>query len=270
MKVIGKTALVTGSSRGIGKGIAIKLAEKGVSKICINYLKNTDDANDTLAKVKAAGGDGFICQADVSRPEEISKMFGQIKEKFGSLDIMVSNARSELGSFYEPALDIPLEKFESAFDEQSRAYHLCVRESVKLMSNGGRIIGITYAPSARTGSWAPWVAMGAAKAAMESLTRYYAVALGTKGITVNNLSPGVIDDSVVSRLPEEVFGAIKQWHASGWTPMRRLGTPADCGNVVALLCTEEAGFVTGQTLYVDGGAGIMDSLAPLPIQGSGE
>jgi NAD(P)-dependent dehydrogenase (short-subunit alcohol dehydrogenase family) len=109
--------------------------------------------------------------------------------------------------------------------------------------------------------------MGSAKAAMESLVRYYAVALAQRGITVNAVSPGATDDSVLNRLPAEVFTMIKDWHEAGWTPMRRLGTPEDIGNAVSLFCTQEASFITGQILHADGGASIMDPVYPLAIQG---
>jgi NAD(P)-dependent dehydrogenase (short-subunit alcohol dehydrogenase family) len=265
-----KSALITGASRGIGRGIALKLAENGAAKICINYLSNESEANHTLTKVRELGADGFVCRADVNDPAQIAGMYERIRQEFGTLDVMVSNARIDLGTgFYQSPLDIPLEKFELAFDSQVRAFHLLVREMVPLLpaSGGGRIIAISYSPSGRTGSWQPWCAMGAAKAALDALSRYYAVALASRGVTVNVVSPGATDDSVLSRLPSEVFGAIRQWHESGWTPMRRMGTPADVGNAVAMLCTEEASFVTGQTVHVDGGASIMDPVFPLAIQG---
>jgi enoyl-[acyl-carrier-protein] reductase (NADH) len=109
--------------------------------------------------------------------------------------------------------------------------------------------------------------MGSAKAAKEALARYFAVALAQKGITVNIISPGACDDSVLSGLPPQVFQMIKDWHESGWTPMRRLGVPADVGNAVVLLCTDQASFITGQLLYVDGGASAMEPVFPLAIQG---
>ena len=101
---------------------------------------------------------------------------------------------------------------------------------------------------------------------MESLCRYFAVALGKRGITVNAISPGWVDDSVLNTLPPAVQKTIKDWHEEGWTPMRRLGTPADIGNAVALLCSEEAAWITGQTIAVDGGSSLMDPVAPLEIQ----
>ena len=119
--------------------------------------------------------------------------------------------------------------------------------------------------------------MGAAKAALEALVRYFAVALGPRRITVNSVSPGgvlgapnAVEGGVLRALPPEVQDAIQAWHEGGWTPMRRLATPEDIGNAVALLCTEEAGFITGQVLRVDGGASIMDPVFPLDIQQGGE
>jgi enoyl-[acyl-carrier protein] reductase III len=116
--------------------------------------------------------------------------------------------------------------------------------------------------------------MGAAKAALEALVRYFAVALGPRGIMVNNVSPGAVfgphntvDGGVLRTLPDGIQNAIRAWHERGWTPMRRLATPEDIGNAVMPLCREEAGFITSQTLYVDGGASIIDSNCQLEIQG---
>ena len=258
-------ALVTGSSRGIGRGIALKLAERGV-KTAIHYYTQEEPARETLAKVREYGSDGFLVQADVSRPEEIQRMFEKVEREFGSLDVLVSNARPELAAFYQRPMELTLEQWRMAIDSQAQAFLLEAQTAARLMPDGGRIIAISYSPSGHTGSWQPWVAMGAAKAAMDALVRYFAVALGPRGITVNVVSPGATEDSVVGRLPTEVFQAIKTWHESDWTPLGRAGTPADVGNAVRLLCMDEASFITGQTLYVDGGASIMDSVFPLEIQ----
>jgi len=265
MPLQGKHALVTGSSRGIGRGIALKLAERGVN-IAVHYHTQAEAANETLAQVRARGAKGCVIQADVTRPEHIQRMFDEVQREFGGLDILVSNARPELAAFYRPPMDLSVDHLRAAFDSQAQAFLLGTQAAAKLMPDGGRIIAISYSPSARTGSWQPWVAMGAAKAALDALVRYFAVALGRRGITVNVISPGATDDSVVSRLPAEVFQAIKAWHESGWTPMRRVGTPSDIGNAVMLLCMDEASFITGQTVHVDGGASIMDSVFPLNIQ----
>ena len=261
-----KHALITGGSRGIGRGIALKLAEDGVN-VAINYVQNKSAATDTLAQVRERGADGFIVQADVSRPDSIKEMLGKVESEFTTLDIFVSNARPELPAFYSPPLDITLEQWDMAMDSQAKAFLVGTRESLRLMPDGGRVIAISYSPSGRTGSWQPWVGMGAAKAAMDSLARYFAVALGKRGITVNIVSPGATEDSVLSGLPSEVFQAIKDWHESGWTPMGRMGTPEDIGNAVSLLCMNKANFITGQTIHVDGGGSIMDTAFPPAIQG---
>jgi enoyl-[acyl-carrier protein] reductase III len=163
-------------------------------------------------------------------------------------------------------MEITLDKWDTAFDSQPKAFLVGVREAARLMREGGRIIAMSYAPGGRFGSWQPWVAMGAAKAAMEVLTRYFAVALASRGITVNTISPGWVEDSVLNSLPVAVQDTIREWHKSGWTPMGRIGTPADIGNAVALLCSKEAGWITGQLIDVDGGASLMNSHIPLDIQ----
>jgi len=272
MSLNGKHALITGSSRGIGRGIALKLAASGV-KVAVHYYQNEAAAIDTLAQVRKRGADGFVVQADVSRPEQITHMFRKVQGEFGKLDIFVSNARPDLPGFYQRPLDITLEQWHMALDSQARAFLLGAQESARVMPDGGRILAITYTPGGRTGSWQPWVAMGAAKAAMESLVRYFAVALALRGITVNGISPGgvfgppnVVEGGVLRVLPQEIQEAIRVWHEGGWTPMGRLGTPEDVGNAVMLLCMDEASFITGQILHVDGGGSIMDTVFPLDIQ----
>jgi len=130
------------------------------------------------------------------------------------------------------------------------------------MGDGGRIFAITYATGSRTGGLQPWVGMGSAKAAVESLVRYFAVAVAKRGITVNAISPGWTEDSVLNTLPEQAQQLIRNWHVRGWTPMGRLGTPEDVGNVIALFCSEKAQWITGQVIYADGGASLMNSEVP--------
>ncbi len=266
MSFQGKKALITGGSRGIGRGIALKLAAGG-AQVAIHYYQNKDAAQATLEKVHALGSNGFLVQADVRRTEEVLRLFQQVRSEFGSLDIFVSNARPEASTFYEAPMDITLEKWDAAMDSQAKAFLVGVREAAPLMSNGGRIIAISFAPGGRFGSWQPWVAMGAAKAALEVLVRYFAVALARRGITVNTISPGWVEDSVFNSLPEAFQTGVREWQERGWTPMGRLGTPADIGNAVALICSEESSWITGQLIDVDGGASLVDAHLPLEFQG---
>src|SRR5213594_645756 len=222
MSLKGKYALITGSSRGIGRAIALKLAEGG-AKIGVHYYKNIDAANDTLAKVRERRSDGFIVQADVNRTDDIRGMMDHVKSEFGKLDIFVSNARPEIPEFYKPPMEIRVEQWQQAINSQATAFLLGAQLAAPLMGRGGRIIAITHSPGARSGSWQPWVGMGSAKAAMESLVRYFAVALARRGITVNSLSPGWTENSVLNTLPPQAQELIRNWHGRGWTPMGRLG-----------------------------------------------
>jgi NAD(P)-dependent dehydrogenase (short-subunit alcohol dehydrogenase family) len=263
-----RTALITGSSRGIGRGIALKLAEAGVERIAVNYLENDRAAEETARLLKDRGAETLLIKADVGDVHQLKAMFAKVREAWDSLDIYVSNARASVETgFYAPPMEISLEQWHATLDTQATEFLVACREAVRIMGKNGRIVAITYAPGSVKGSWQPWVAMGSAKAAKESLVRYFAVALAQRGITVNSISPGACDDSVLSGLPPEVFNLIKEWHESGWTPMRRLGLPADVGNAVVLICTDQAGFITGQTIYVDGGASAVMADFPLAIQG---
>jgi NAD(P)-dependent dehydrogenase (short-subunit alcohol dehydrogenase family) len=261
----GKLALITGSSRGIGRGIALKLAENGV-KIAVHYYQNEQAANDTLAAIRKRGSDGIVVQADVSHPDQICAMLGKVKAEFGKLDIFVSNARPEMAAFFQPPMEITLEQWDMAFDSQAKAFLVAVREVATFMGEGGRIFAITYAEGSRTGSLQPWVGMGSAKAALETLVRYFAVTLAKRGITVNAISPGWTEDSVLNKLPTQAQDLMRKWHARGWTPMGRLGTPEDIGKVVTLFCSEQAGWITGQVIYADGGASLMNPEVPTEIQ----
>ncbi|NOT60447.1 MAG: SDR family oxidoreductase [Acidobacteria bacterium] len=261
----GKFALVTGGSRGIGRGIALKLAEKGAA-VAINYIQDEAAALDTLAKVQERGAEGFIVRADVSQPDEIASMVSQVREKFGALDIFVNNALGNLLGFMSPPMQVTLEQWDEAFHSQARAFFVGVREVADLMRDDGRIVTISYWPGSHLGGFLPYFAMGSNKAALEAMCRYYAVALAPRGITVNAICAGITDDSIVNRLPQEAQEAMLSWLRSGWTPMGRPGTPTDIGGAVATLCAEDAGWITGQTIVADGGASLMSPEVPLDFQ----
>src|SRR5882672_3621927 len=125
-------ALITGGSRGIGRGIVLKLAENGV-KVGVHYYRNESAAKDTLAEVRKRGSDGFLVQANVCQPEEITRMFAEVKAQFGKLEIFVSNARPEAAEFFQPPMEITLKQWDAAFDSQAKAFLIAVREASALM-----------------------------------------------------------------------------------------------------------------------------------------
>ena len=159
MSLKGKHALVTGGSRGIGRGIALKLAESG-ARVAVHYYVNEAAAKETLERVRKHGADGFIVQADVSRVDDVRRIFAEVKQRFGTLDVFVANARPEAAKFYQKPLEITLEAWDHAMDSQAKAFLVGAREAAGLMAAGGRIIAVTYAPGGQRGTWQPWVAMG--------------------------------------------------------------------------------------------------------------
>src|SRR5262244_515732 len=132
MSLKGKNALVTGGSRGIGRGIALKLAESG-ARVGIHYYVNEAAAKETLARVRQHGGEGFIVQADVSRVEDVRRMFADTKQRFGTLDVFVANARPEAAKFYQKPMELTLEAWDHAMDSQAKAFLVGVREAADFM-----------------------------------------------------------------------------------------------------------------------------------------
>ena len=249
MQITHRTALILGSSRGIGRAIAVKLAQEGVQRIGIHYFTRKDEAEATLAQVEQAGGQGVLVQGDTSDAERARTVVDEAAEKLGGLDIFVQSTVPTFDRIYEHAraTEVPLEKWQLGFDTQARAFFVGAPAAARHMTNGGRILALSYKTGTATGGWQPWVGMGSAKAALESMCRYFAVALARDGITVNAVSPGAWGDraTLFGQTPEEVQQAMNQWGSAGWTPMLRHGVPADVANLCALLCSEEAAFVTG-------------------------
>ena len=158
MSLKGKYAFVTGSSRGIGRGIALKLAESG-AHVAVHYFQNEAAAKQTLAMIRDRGSEGMILQADTTTPDAIDRMIHKVHSDFGALDIFVSNARPEVGAFFQAPMDITLPQWDAAFDSQAKGFLVGAREASKVMRNGGRIFAITYAQGSRTGGLLPWVGM---------------------------------------------------------------------------------------------------------------
>ncbi len=265
MSLKGKFALVTGGSRGIGRGIALRLAERGAN-VAINYVRDEAAATRTLQAIQQSGATGFIVRADVSKPDDVSAMAVRVQQEFGQLDILVNNALGNLLGFFAPPQVVSLEQWDEAFQCQPRAFFSVVRELSPLLQDGGRIVAISFLPGSRLGGFQPYFAMGTNKAALEAMCRFYAVAFAKRGITVNAVCAGITDDSIVNALPQEAQDALLNWLRNGWNPRGRAGTPADIGGAVTALCSEDAGWVTGQTITADGGSSLMSSEVPLAFQ----
>ena len=251
----GKLAFITGGSRGIGKAIALKLADMGADVI-INYYKNKEKAEETVKEIEEKGVKGYTIQGDFGKKEDIDKAFDFIKENFGYLDIFVSNAvasgREVIGGF-APFLRLKEKGTRRIFDITVMGFIWASQRAVKLMEGReGKIIAIS---STGTRDYMPNYAIhGAAKSALEALVRYLAVEMGEKGINVNTVSGGPIDTDAIRLFPnyEEVKeGTIKL------TPLGRMGEPEDIAGVVGFLCTDDAKWIQGQTIVVDGGLSLV-------------
>ncbi len=260
-----KYALITGGSRGIGRGIALRLAERGYC-VAVNYLQDGKAASDVVTRAQAHGVKAFAVQADVSRPDEFRRMVGDVKKEFGALDVFVANALGDLVGFMQPPMQATLDRWDEAFGVQARAFLVGVHETATILRDGGRIVAISYWPGSHGGGFLPYFAMGTNKAALEAMCRYFAVALAPRNITVNAVCPGITDDSIVNHLPPELCASMLAWLRSGWGPTRRAGTPADVGGAVAALCSADAQWITGQTIAADGGASLMNPELPLDLQ----
>lgn len=246
----------------------MKLATEGVKRIAVHYRTGKSDAETTLSLIEAKGASGFLVRGDVADGVGAENRVNEAAQELGGCDIFVQCVCPPLGEIYHHVMstELSLEKWQLAFDTQARAFFLGARTAAKFMRGGGQIIGLSYTQGGKTGGWQPWVGTGPAKAAMDSIGRYFAVALGRYGVTVNTVSPGMTGGGLMLQAPEEFQTAIREWAESGWTPMGRRGTLHDIADVCALLCSEEARFLTGHALAVDAGSSLMNSDFPLALQ----
>jgi len=245
-----KVALVTGSSRGIGKAIALRLAKNGYD-IVVNYARSKTAALETAAEIEALGQQALVVKANVGKPEKIKELFQAIDEKFGRLDVFISNAASGV---LRPAMDLEESHWDWTMDINSKALLFCAQEAAKRMEavGAGKIVSLSSLGSIRY--LENYTTVGVSKAAVEALTRYLAVELAGKNIVVNAVSGGAVDTDALKHFPnrEELLeDARKQ------TPAGRMVEPEDLVNAVMFLLSDDASMIRGQTIIVDGGRSLL-------------
>lgn len=243
----GKKALVTGASRGIGKGIALALAAQGAD-VVVNFRSKLQEAEAVAAEIKKLGQDALAIQADVSDAQAVTKMFEEIKTKWNKLDILVNNA----GIFQtKPFEQLTEEDWTKMIDINLKGQFLCAQQAAKLMTQGGRIINITSISSGGMGIAYPQIChYTTAKGGVKAMTEALASELGPKGINVNAIGPGVIETDMTKDMTADE--KTKQGILMR-IPKRRTGKPEDIGAAAAFLASDEADYITGVVLYVDGG-----------------
>ena len=242
--LIGKIALVTGGTRGIGRAIALKLAGSG-SDVALVYHNSHEEAEAVCAAIQGFGRRAHAIQADVSDPELVGEIFSSVREKFGRLDFLVSNAATGV---LRPALELSLKHWRRCMETNALALNLLAQQAVPLMTQGGRIVALSSLGASR--AIPEYAFIGASKAALESLARSLAQELGPRGIRVNVVSAGVVDTDALKHFPnrEQLLGEFARRAPAGPTL-----TPEAVADAVYLLCLPEAGMITGHTLVVDAG-----------------
>ena len=245
----GKKALVTGGSRGIGAAVAIRLAEAGAD-VAINYLRNKKPAEETAAAVRSKGVKALLVKGNVADDDAMEPMFAAIKESFGSLDILVSNAASGV---IKPAMELTHKHWNWTMDINAAALLPLVQHASKLMgAKGGHVIAVSSLGAVR--AIPNYAAVGASKAALESLVRHIAVELAPRHIRVNAVSAGVVDTDALKHFPnrEQLLA-----ESAKRTPAGRLVEPSDVADAVLWLVSPLASMVVGQTIIVDGGYSVV-------------
>lgn len=242
----GKKALVTGASRGIGRGVAVSLAKAGAD-VAVNYRANREEAEKVVAEITGLGREGWAVQADVAAAGEVERMFGEVRTKWGKLDILVNNAGV---LSYAPFGQLTEEQWDQVVDTNLKGQFLCARAAVLLMAEGGRVINIASIASGGVGvGYAQLAHYTASKGGVVGMTEAMAVDLGPK-INVNAIAPGAIETDMAKGVTdnEQVKKAL-----IGRLAKKRLGKPEDIGAAAVFLASSEADYITGVTLNVDGG-----------------
>lgn len=247
MSLVGRTALVTGGSRGIGRAIAVALAREGVS-VVVNYVADAGAVAETVATIEAEGGRAWPVQADVGDPGQVEGLFAQTREHLGErLDILVNNAGGPGERL--PLASMTLDAWHRCLAVNLDSVFLCTQAALPLLPGGtGRIVNITSI-SARTGGGPDASHYAAAKGGVSNFTRACAKELAPRGITVNGIAPGLIDTDLHRRgTPQEVIDEL-----TTRVPLGRMGLADEIAGAVLFLCGDGASYVTGEIIEVNGG-----------------
>ena len=244
MSLTGKTAIVTGGSRGIGKAVCLELARRGCN-IVLSFAGNTAAADQTVAECQALGVQALAVQGNVADADAVKALFDATLKQFGAVDILVNNAGITRDNLL---MLLKEEDFDAVVDTNLKGTFLCMKAAVRPMmkQRHGRIISLSSVVGLHGN--AGQVNYAATKAGVIGMTKSLAKELAGRNITVNAVAPGFIDTDMTAVLPEKAKEAIL---AS--IPMARLGAAEDVANAVAFLASDEAGYITGQVLAVDGG-----------------
>lgn len=249
LKLRGKRALVTGSSRGIGRSIALSLADFKVD-VAINYLRHRSRAEETAQEIRDRGVRALLVKGNVADPEHVAHMFATIRAEWGGLDIVVSNAASGV---LRPARELTLHHFDWAMHINAAALLPLTQNLLEMPSDGEKVM-VAVSSLGATRAIPNYAAVGASKAALESMVRHLAAEFAPEGLRINAVSAGTVDTDALLHFPnrEELLEAARRR-----TPAGRLLIPQDVANTVVYLCTEYASMIHGQVIVVDGGYSIL-------------
>ena len=239
-----KVAIVTGSSRGIGKACAVRLAKDGFT-VVINYSHSESEAKNVLNEIESFGGSGMIYRADVSKLDEVKAMMRDVSKTYGQIDVLVNNAgivRDEYLLMLNP------ETLDKCFDLNVKGYFYCAQQAVLKMFRKKSGVVINMSSVSGILALAGQSVYSATKGAVNSLTQTMAKELAPYGIRVNAVAPGFIETEMLNALSDE-----KKQEYLNAIPMHRLGTVEDVANVVSMLASDAASYITGQIITVDGG-----------------
>jgi Dehydrogenases with different specificities (related to short-chain alcohol dehydrogenases) len=239
----GKSAIVTGASRGIGRVIALKLASLG-ARVAVNYVHSQSKADAVVEEIVNQGGQAIAVQADIAHITETEKLFQETLTHFGKVDILINNAGRIL---YQPITEVTEDEFDDIFAVNVKGTYFAIQQAMKFMEKGGRIVN--FSTSVNGQMFPTYSVYAGAKGAVEQFTRQLAKEFGPKGITINAVAPGPVNTELFSaEKTQEQIDALGKMDAFG-----RIGEPGDIAGAVALLVSPDAQWITGQTIRVNGG-----------------